>query len=304
MTFASPHPLLTRATPDVESLTARLGTRAPSVDSPWGNAQRGSAVVRPALEVVAMARAARQIDPSAARDAAQGAGAPDAAEPPAQTEGAPAEDSATSSSAEAARYTDADLSAAVEQAVAEALESAEASHAAQREAAVAEAREAARAEGHAEGHAEGRASRDDEVAALTARVAEAVAALDETLTTLRRTGQTDAVELAFALAETVVHAALVRDREVVSGLVDATLAEVPAGSAVAVRCHPEDHPVVVGRLAERREAGALASFEVQSSTGVERGGLVVQLPEGQLEGSPKRHLAALLETVRSRLEVL
>ncbi len=191
------------------------------------------------------------------------------------------------------------LAAAVASARAETEQTVRAELAATIEAAVAEAVAA----GREAAFMEGQASRDAEVQDAMQRAIEAAAQFDAGATALRAEARHDAVELAFALAEAVVQTTLTRDRSIVEGLVDAALDDAPAGANLVVRCHPEDHALVVTRLAERRDTGAVASFEVIATPGLERGGLTVTLPEGQLEARPKHHLATLIAAVKARLEV-
>jgi flagellar assembly protein FliH len=153
-------------------------------------------------------------------------------------------------------------------------------------------REQARAEGLAAGLEEARSGVEAAVAALAA----AGQGLEDERADIAARTETAAVELAFAVAEQILGAALEVDPGRVVDVVRGGLRRLVEREHVTILVHPDDLDLV-------REAapglvtqlGGIDHLEVQAERRVSRGGAVVRTGEGEVDAS----LATKLEHARA-----
>jgi hypothetical protein len=102
----------------------------------------------------------------------------------------------------------------------------------------------ARAEGYRAGRAEGLAAAEDERAATSAALGTVLAELQESRESYLAATERDVVELAVAIAEKIVGAALVADPELVCNLVAGALRAVEGGNGLVLEVNPDDVELV------------------------------------------------------------
>jgi flagellar assembly protein FliH len=174
-------------------------------------------------------------------------------------------------------------------------------------AAVAEAdaiRASARAEGHAEGLAAGFEESRAQIASALSALSEAAAGVEAARDAAGDALERDAVELALALCEKLVGAALAVEPERVVDVVRGALRRLAERRRVVVLVNPEDLEVVRAAAAGfAAELGGIEHCDVQAERRVERGGAVVQTDEGQIDACVETQLARARELVESELGV-
>jgi flagellar biosynthesis/type III secretory pathway protein FliH len=163
---------------------------------------------------------------------------------------------------------------------------------------VAAAAEAAgREAGYAAGLDEGRARVHEAEAAL----AEVARELDAAARTHREHVESQAAELAVALAEKIVGAALEVRPELVVDVVASALRGLDRGRVV-VEVSPEDVELVSGAVSGLSDTvGGLGRIDVVAERRVDRGGCIVHTDEAELDGSAAAQLERAAEIVRDAL---
>ena len=159
-------------------------------------------------------------------------------------------------------------------------------------------RETARAAGHAEG-------RD----AALAAVAPALEALDQALAATRQRGEgtadrleSEAVDLAFAVAEKILAASVELDRSIVLETVRGALRGLVERERVTVLVNPDDLELVRAAAADLQAGlGGIEHCEIQSERRVGVGGAVVRYTEGEIDATMLTKLERAREVVAEHL---
>jgi flagellar assembly protein FliH len=163
---------------------------------------------------------------------------------------------------------------------------------------VAAAAEAAgREAGYAAGFEEGRARVADAEAALAAVARE----LGGAARAHREHVERQAADLAVALAEKIVGAALYVRPELVVDVVAAALRGLQDRGRVVVEVSPDDLELVKGAIGGIAEAEGLARVDVVPERRVDRGGCLVHTDEAELDATTAAQLARAAEIVRDAL---
>jgi flagellar assembly protein FliH len=92
----------------------------------------------------------------------------------------------------------------------------------------------------------------------------------------------DAVRLAIAVAQKILHRELTVDPESVLGIVKAAFARVDARDVHHVRLHPEDLPLLERRLSS---LGVPPGVELRADNALERGSVILETARGSLDAS-------------------
>ena len=147
---------------------------------------------------------------------------------------------------------------------------------------------------HAAGVAEGEARLAARCAELESRLAAIAVSGIAGLTSLRQASRDEAVALGVLVARAVV-ATEVRTRpEVLRAVLDRALHAVPEASRVdrlTVRCHPDDAQALTGD----------DKIHVEASPAFERGGLVIELPDGTVDATLSTAFDEVLAAMRDGL---
>lgn len=143
-------------------------------------------------------------------------------------------------------------------------------------------RDDARAEGLAAGLDEARGGVEAATAALMAAIAE----LEEERAALTARTEVAAVELAFAIAEQILGAALEVQPERVVDVVRGGLRRLIEREHVTILVHPDDLEIVRGAAPDLvNQLGGIEHCEVQAERRVARGGAVVRTGEGEVDAA-------------------
>ncbi len=162
--------------------------------------------------------------------------------------------------------------------------------------------DAIRAEAYQAGVDEGRQAGLADVSAAAGALHAALAGLGEEREALIAGAEVAAVELAFAVAEQILSAALEVQPERIVDVVRGALRRLVERERVTVLVHPDDLECV--RLAAPdliAELGGMEHCEVQAERRVSRGGAVVRTAEGEVDASLATKLNAARETVAAEL---
>jgi flagellar biosynthesis/type III secretory pathway protein FliH len=112
----------------------------------------------------------------------------------------------------------------------------------------------------------------------------------------------EAVELAFALAEKIMHATLEADRGAVLGAIRGALRGLVERERVTVLVNPADLELVRASVDELRSTlGGIEHCEIQAERRVGRGGAVVRHAEGQVDARIETKLERAREVVQASL---
>ncbi|HTU80441.1 MAG TPA: FliH/SctL family protein [Solirubrobacteraceae bacterium] len=147
-------------------------------------------------------------------------------------------------------------------------------------------RERARAEGHAAGLAAGHEQGAAEIAAASAALAQAARGIEELGEQAMRALETDAIELALALAAKILAGALQARPELVVEVVQGALRRIADRRRITVLVNPADLEHVraaVGQITSRGSGVELC--EVLSEERVLAGSAVVRTAEGEVDAS-------------------
>jgi flagellar biosynthesis/type III secretory pathway protein FliH len=163
----------------------------------------------------------------------------------------------------------------------------------------------AQAQAQDQGFAAGIAQARQQLAPTAEALAAAVRALVEARDEFVETAEHRAVELALAIADKVVGAALEVDPELVRGVVTGALRRATMRDHLVLEANPADHELV-SVVAEDVAAslGGVTRLEVLAERRVPRGGCVVRTGEGEIDARVGEQLdragELLLEMFRSR----
>jgi flagellar assembly protein FliH len=159
----------------------------------------------------------------------------------------------------------------------------------------------ARAEGFRTGRAEGLAAAAEEVAATASALAGVLRALEGSRSSYVAAAERDVVELALAIAEKIVGAALEVEPEIVCNLVAGALRSVEGGDRLVLEVNPDDVALVQGWL-DSTTIPLAARVELRAERRIARGGCVVRTADGELDARVREQLDRAQEVLRDVLE--
>jgi flagellar biosynthesis/type III secretory pathway protein FliH len=166
------------------------------------------------------------------------------------------------------------------------------------ESVTAAAEAAGREAGYAAGLDEGRVRVETAEAVLV----QTVHGLDAAARAHRELVEAQAAELAVALAEKIVGAALEVRPEHVVDVIGNALRGLSDRTRVLVEVSPEDVDVVSAAVAGISDAaGGLARIDVVAERRVERGGCIVHTDDAELDGTPAAQIERAAEILRDAL---
>ena len=159
-------------------------------------------------------------------------------------------------------------------------------------------RAAARDEGFQAGFQAGMTAADERIAPALSALAAATTALDEARLSTADLVEREAVELALAIAEKALGAAIEARPELVVDVVRGGLRRLIEREHVIVMVSPDDLEIVRdavdGLIAQ---LGGIGSLEVQAERRVGRGGAIVRTAAGEVDGRLETQLARARETL-------
>lgn len=163
-------------------------------------------------------------------------------------------------------------------------------------------RDAARQEGYTAGFNAGMAAADERVAPAMAALEAAAAALGEERLRAAEAVERSAVELALAIAEKALGAAIEANPEHVVDVVRGGLRRLIERDRVLVLVHPEDLEVVrASAPALQAQLGGIGDLDVQAERRVGRGGAIVHTAAGEVDGRLETQLERARETLLEAL---
>jgi flagellar assembly protein FliH len=164
-------------------------------------------------------------------------------------------------------------------------------------------REVARAEGYEAGHAAGHEHGAAEIAAATAALAQAVEGVEALRTEVVGAVETDAVELALALAAKILAGALQGSPELVVEVVQGALRRISDRRRITVLVNPGDLELVRAAIGEITPQGSGVELcDLQSDERVGSGSAIVRTPEGEVDASVHTQLERAREVVSASLQ--
>lgn len=165
------------------------------------------------------------------------------------------------------------------------------------EAAAVRIHQEARERGFAEGHAAGVAAAEETLASARAALDAAVEGLSAVRSDFVAAAESRAVDLALALAEKVVGAALAADPALVCDVVAGALRRTTGRDGIVIELNPDDADLV-GAWIDASAAGARVTVDLQADRRVGRGGCIVRTSEGAIDAQLPEQLAAAGEILR------
>ena len=157
--------------------------------------------------------------------------------------------------------------------------------------------ETARERGFAEGLAAGLAAADEALGSARTALEAALEGLDAVRADFVAVAELRAVELALALAEKVVGAALGADPSLVCDVVAGALRRVTARDGIAIELNPDDVDVVSAWI-DASATSARVSIDLQPDRRVARGGCIVRTSEGAVDATLPEQMAVAGELLR------
>ncbi len=155
---------------------------------------------------------------------------------------------------------------------------------------------------HAEGLAAGRAEAVEEVAPAVSALDQAIAAARDHGTTAAERLEGEAIDLAFALAEKILAAAVAVEKSVVLEAVRGALRGIVERERVTILVNPADLALVRGASEELRTSlGGIEHCEIQAERRVGHGGAVVRHSEGQVDARIETKLERAREAIQAAL---
>lgn len=162
--------------------------------------------------------------------------------------------------------------------------------------------EAIRAQARADGLAAGRAEALAAAEPAAVALAEAARALGAEAAELAERTERAAVELALAIAEQALSAAVAVEPERVLDVVRGALRRLVERRRVLLLVHPDDLELVREHAARLTgELGGIEHWEVQAERRVPRGGAVVRTEEGEVDATLSTKLARAREVIEREL---
>ncbi|HET6170993.1 MAG TPA: FliH/SctL family protein [Gaiellales bacterium] len=154
----------------------------------------------------------------------------------------------------------------------------------------------ARERGYAEGHAAGLAAADEALASVRAAFELAAEGLGSARSEFVAAAELRAIELAIALAEKVMGAALAADPALVREVVGGALRRITDHDGIVIELHPDDVDLIGPWIGERKSTRT--SIDVRAERRVGRGGCIVRTSEGEVDAQLPEQLAAAEELLR------
>jgi flagellar biosynthesis/type III secretory pathway protein FliH len=158
----------------------------------------------------------------------------------------------------------------------------------------------ARAEGLRAGLAEGYAAAEEELAATRAALGGVLGALQESRGAYVAAAERDVVELAIAIAEKIVGAALAADPALVCSMVAGALRAVEGGDGVVLEVNPDDVELVQ-RWLDSTTIPLAAKLDLRAERRIGRGGCVVRTADGEIDARVREQLDRAEEVLRETL---
>jgi len=164
-------------------------------------------------------------------------------------------------------------------------------------------REVARAEGYDAGHRDGHEHGAAEIAAAIGALGQAVAGVEALRTGVAEAVETDAVELALALAGKILAGALQARPELVVEVVQGALRRITDRRRITVLVNPGDLELVRAAIGEITSQGSGVELcDLQSDERVGSGSAIVRTPEGEVDASVHTQLERASEVVSAALQ--
>lgn len=160
----------------------------------------------------------------------------------------------------------------------------------------------ARTGGEAAGYQAGLARAAEELAEPRAAFAAAIVAVDGVRDEVAAAVERHAVELALAIAERIVGAAIEVDPTIVCEVVQGALRRVVERDRLVVDVNPDDVEIVRAWIGGQSEV-ASSAVEVRPERRVARGGAVVRTVEGEIDARIPEQLDRAREALRDALPV-
>jgi flagellar assembly protein FliH len=158
----------------------------------------------------------------------------------------------------------------------------------------------ARNAGFAGGHAAGLAQAEQELEAPRAAFLQAIEGVEAVRDEASAAAEPRAVELALAIAERIVAAALEIDPGLVCNVVGGALRRVVDRDRLVIDVNPDDVVLVRDWISSQSEV-PVAGVEVRGERRVARGGCVVRTNEGEIDGRVAEQLVRAEEVLRDTL---
>jgi flagellar assembly protein FliH len=163
-------------------------------------------------------------------------------------------------------------------------------------------RELARAEGFEAGRAAGQERGAAEIAASAAALAEAVSGVEALRAEIVEAVETDAIDLALALAGKILAGAQQARPELVVDVVQGALRRISDRRKITVMVNPADLEVVRAALGELTAQGSGVELcDLQSDERVASGSAIVRTSEGEVDASVHTQLERAREVVNVSL---
>jgi flagellar assembly protein FliH len=164
-------------------------------------------------------------------------------------------------------------------------------------------RELARVEGFQDGRAAGQAQGAAEIAAGAAALGEAISGIEALRTEIVEAVETDAIELALALAGKILAGAQQARPELVVDVVQGALRRISDRRRITVMVNPADLDVVRAALGEITAQGSGVELcDLQSDERVASGSAIVRTSEGEVDASVHTQLERAREVVNVSLQ--
>jgi len=164
-------------------------------------------------------------------------------------------------------------------------------------------RELARAEGFEAGRAAGHERGAAEIAASAAALAEAVSGIEALRAEIVEAVETDAIDLALALAGKILAGAQQARPELVVEVVQGALRRISDRRKITVMVNPADLELVRAALGELTAQGSGVELcDLQSDERVSSGSAIVRTSEGEVDASVHTQLERAREVVNVSLQ--
>jgi flagellar assembly protein FliH len=164
-------------------------------------------------------------------------------------------------------------------------------------------RELARAEGFEAGRAAGQEQGAAEIAAGAAALGEAISGIEALRSEVVDAVETDAIELALALAAKILAGAQQARPELVVDVVQGALRRISDRRRITVMVNPADLDVVRAALGELTAQGSGVELcDLQSDERVASGSAIVRTSEGEVDASVHTQLERAREVVNVSLQ--
>ena len=158
--------------------------------------------------------------------------------------------------------------------------------------------DAIRAEAAARGREEGLAMAGDVLGPARDALLAAVAGVEALREELETAAELRSIELAVAIARKVVGAALTADPALVAEVVQGALRATTARERLVVEVNPDDVDLVRDAIGEPAARLGVGRLEVVGERRVARGGCLVRMGDGEIDGTVGEQLARAEEVLR------